>query len=77
VIGGNHGKQITASTSLAEDCPSRFSYTATPGADNPRWMAIFINNFFNLFWFDTVPGNVLKVIVSHSGSNSQTCTDSS
>jgi hypothetical protein len=26
-------------------------------------MAIFINDLFDFFWFDAVPGNVLNVIV--------------
>lgn len=26
-------------------------------------MAIFINDFFDLFWFDTMPGNVLNIMV--------------
>jgi hypothetical protein len=26
-------------------------------------MTIFINDLFDLFWFDAVPGNVLKIVV--------------
>ena len=26
-------------------------------------MTIFINDFFDLFWFDAVPSNMLKVVV--------------
>jgi len=48
---------------LAEDCPTGFSYAATPSANIPRWIAIFINDLFDFFWLYAMPGNVLKIVV--------------
>ena len=62
-VWGNYGNQVATSTRLAEDDPPGFSYAATPGADNPRWVAVLINNLFDFFWLYAVPRNVPDVVV--------------
>lgn len=62
-IRSNHGNQIMPCTRLAKDCPTGFAHATAPGANNPGWMAIFINDLFDLFWLNPVPGNVFNVVV--------------
>ncbi len=62
-VWGNYGNQVATSTGLAENHPSGLSYAATPSANNPRCVAIFINDLFDFFWLYAVAGNVLTVVV--------------
>ena len=62
-VWGNYGNQVATSTGLAENHPSGLSYAATPSVNNPRCVAIFINDLFDFFWLYAVAGNVLTVVV--------------
>ena len=62
-VRGKYGHQVATPTRLAENRPSDLSDAATPCVNNPRWVAVFINDLFDLFWLYTVPRNVFDVVV--------------